>query len=71
MYIDRTQTTGYKLAVKSNVNWGRGNGNVPSGKITHYLANGLGKNRKGGPVTLFPSANQMLGLPMTFLGKPI
>lgn len=64
MYIDRTQTTGYKLAVKSNVNWGRGNGNIPNGKITNYLANGFGKNRKGGPVTLFPSANQMLGLPI-------
>lgn len=64
MYIDRTQTSGYQLAVKSNINWGRGNGKVPIGKITNYLANGSGEKRKGGPFTLFPSADKMLGLPI-------
>lgn len=64
MFIDRTQTSGYKLAIKSNINWGRGNGKVANGKINNYLANGSGQNRKGGPFTLFPSANKMLGLPV-------
>lgn len=64
MFIDRTQISGYQMALKSIIQWGRGNGSVPTGDIAHYLANGSGDNRKGGAFTLFPSANQMLNLPI-------
>ena len=56
--------TGYKLAVDSILKWGRGNSDVPIGRINEYLANGAGKSRTGGPFKLFPSPNKMLGLPI-------
>jgi hypothetical protein len=64
MYVGDTSTTGYKLAVDSIITYGRGNPDLPIGYIDEYLGNGAGQSRSGGPFELFPSPDQMLGLPV-------
>lgn len=64
MYVRNVQTSGYDLALRNALNFGRGNPDVTTANIDEYLANGDGPNRSGGPFKLFDSPDRLLNLPV-------
>ncbi|MGF1495466.1 MAG: glycosyl hydrolase family 28-related protein [Elainellaceae cyanobacterium] len=64
LFVRNTETAGYASAIDSRITYGRGNPDHPIGYVNEYLGNGSDDSRSGGPFELFPSPDQMLGLPV-------